>query len=59
MVKNPPCSAEDSDSIPGQGTKIPHAMEQLSSCHTATEPAHSVAHVPQLESLCAPVEDTT
>ena len=23
------CNAEDSDSTPGQGTKIPHTLEQL------------------------------
>ena len=36
VVKNLPCNA-DTGSIPGQGTKIPYATEQLS-------------HVPQLES---------
>ena len=25
VVKNPPANAEDPGSIPGQGTKIPHA----------------------------------
>ena len=30
MVKNPPANAGDRGSIPGQGTKIPHAPEQLS-----------------------------
>ena len=29
VVKNPPCNAGDVGSIPGQGTKIPHAMGQL------------------------------
>ena len=29
MVKNLPCNAGDMGSIPGQGTKIPHAAEQL------------------------------
>ena len=38
VVKNPPCNAGDSHSIPGGGTKIPHAAEQLSPCATATEP---------------------
>ena len=37
VVKNPPCNAGNSGSIPVQGTQIPHAVEQLS-------------HVPQLES---------
>ena len=42
-VKNLPCSAGDVGSIPGQGTKILHAAEQLSphatirSLHTATK----------------------
>ena len=43
MVKNLPCNAWDAGSIPGRGTKIPHAIEQLS------------LHVPQLESLCTAV----
>ena len=30
VVKNPPCNAGDVGSIPGQGTKIPYAAEQLS-----------------------------
>ena len=36
MVKNPPYNAGDADSIPGQGTKLPHAAEQLSPCTTTT-----------------------
>ena len=30
MVKNPPSNAGDVGSIPGRGTKIPHATGQLS-----------------------------
>ena len=30
VVKNPPCNAGDMSSISGRGTKIPHAIEQLS-----------------------------
>ena len=30
MVKNTPCNVGNLGSIPGQGTKIPHAEEQLS-----------------------------
>ena len=30
MVKNPPSSAGYVGLIPGQGTKIPHALEQIS-----------------------------
>ena len=37
VVKNPPCSAGDTGSIPGQGTKIPHATGQLSLHATTTE----------------------
>ena len=33
VVKNLPCNAGDTGSVPGQGTKIQHAMEQLSPCH--------------------------
>ena len=40
VVKNPPTNAEDTGSIPGQGTKIPHALEQLRSHATTTEPKH-------------------
>ena len=44
VVKNPPCNAGDVSSIPGQGTKIPHASGQLSLCANTTEPTG-----PQLE----------
>ena len=65
MVKNPPSNAEDMGLIPGQGTKIPHAAEQLSPRITTTElvhlnerapvpqttePTHSGTHAPQLQS---------
>ena len=68
VVKNPPSNAGDMGSTPGWGTRIPHAMEQLSPCTTTTElacldkrarvlqttePTHSGAHVPQLQSPCA------
>ena len=53
MVKNPPSNAGDEGSVPGRGTKIPHAG-QLSPCATTTEPIRSGARVPQLErSPCA------
>ena len=39
VVKNPPSNAGDGDSIPGRGTKIPHATGQLSPRATTTEPA--------------------
>ena len=64
VVKNLPSNAGDTDSIPGQGTKIPHAVGQLSPCTATielaclnerarvlqtTEPMRSGAHTPQLE----------
>ena len=64
MVKNPPSSAGDVGSIPGWGTRIPHAAGQLGphattaelACHNrracvpqTTEPVCSGACVPQLE----------
>ena len=50
VVKIPPCSAGDLGSIPGRGTKIPHAVQKLSPEDTTAEPKHSGAHVPQLKS---------
>ena len=38
-VKNPPCNADNASWIPGWGTKIPHAAEQLSPLSTTTESA--------------------
>ena len=37
VVKNPPCNAGDTGSIPGRGTKIRHATGQLSPHNTTTE----------------------
>ena len=39
LVKNSPSNVEEVGSIPGQETKIPHAVGQLS-LHTSTEPTH-------------------
>ena len=44
MVKNPPSNAEGAGSTPGQGTKIPHVVGQLSPHVTTTEPVCSGAH---------------
>ena len=45
VVKNPPSNAGDTGSnqgsIPGWGTKIPHAKEQLSPRATTRGPTHS------------------
>ena len=40
VVKNPPSNVGDKGSIPGRGTKIPHAVEQLSLRTSTTELAH-------------------
>ena len=50
MVENPPSNVGDMGLIPGQGTKIPHAVGQLSPCAATTEPAdhNQKARVPQL-----------
>ena len=37
VVKNPPCNAGDVGLIPGQGTKIPRAIVQLSPQAATTE----------------------
>ena len=49
MVKISPCNAGDMDLIPGQRTKIPHAVGQLSLCAATTEPTcHNLRiHTPQ------------
>ena len=50
VVKNLPCNAGDVGSIPGWGTKIPRATEQLNLQAVTTEPmSHNWAHEPQLE----------
>ena len=43
VVKSLPSNAEVTGSIPGRGTKIPHAMGQLS--NATPGPAHSRAQV--------------
>ena len=43
VVKSPPSNAGVTGSIPGRGTKIPHAVGQLS--NAITGPAHSRAQV--------------
>ena len=53
VVKNTPSNAGDAGSIPGRGTKIPHAMGQLSPSATVTQPVCSAARVPQRKILHA------
>ena len=38
VLKNPPCNAGDAGSSPGRGTKIPHAVEQISPCARLLSP---------------------
>ena len=49
MVKNPPSSAEDVGLIPGRGTKVPLAVEQLSPRATARESMHCNRKIPHDE----------
>ena len=46
VVTNLPSSAGNVGSIPGQGTKTPHAMGQISPDTAITEPTCSGAHTP-------------
>ena len=54
MVKNLPSSEGVAGLIHGQGTKIPHALGQLSPSVATTE-----AHTPQLGSPCTAMKDPT
>ena len=45
MVESPPCNTGDKGLIPGPGTKIPHAREQLNQV------------LPQLENPCMAMKD--
>ena len=49
-LKNPPCNAGNAGSIPGQGTKNPHAAELLSLCAITREPVghNKRTQMPQL-----------
>ena len=55
VAENLPSTAEDEGSIHGQGTKIPHAIGQLSPHMATTEPLSSRAHGPQQEKPKKPV----
>ena len=52
VIQNPPCNAGDMNSIPGQGTRIPHTARQLSPCARTTESSPSRAHEPRLARPC-------
>ena len=49
MVKNLSSNAGDTGLIPGRGAHIPHAMEQLNACATASQPRRSGACTQQPE----------
>ena len=51
VVKNLPCSVGDVGSIPGQGTKIPHVLEQLNLCAAPTE-RHATIREPERCTQC-------
>ena len=50
VAKNPTSNAGDLGSIPGRGTKIPHASGQLSPSATTTEAHMPRAHAPNKRS---------
>ena len=56
MVKNLPVTAGDMGSIPGQGTKVPHAVGQLRPSTATTELTHPrpPSHLPYSHSQCTP-----
>ena len=55
--KNLPSNAGDADSIPGRGTKIPHAQGKLNPSTSTTEPKCPRAHTQQLEKPLSHNED--
>ena len=59
MVKNLLYDAGGADSIPGQGSKIPHSMELLSLPALSTELALSGAHTTKLETPWAATTEPT
>ena len=59
VVENLSYNAGETGSIPGQGTKIPPASGELSSCTTTTEPMCSGSCASQPESPATATEDPT
>ena len=47
MIKNLPCIAGDMGLIPGQRSRIPHAVDQLSPDSATTEAKHHKQRVPR------------
>ena len=50
VVKNPSCNAGDAGSIPGRGTKIPHAAGQISPRDTTREKPCTAVNSPHAAS---------
>ena len=51
-LRIPPANAGDTGSSPGRGTKIPHAVEQLSPFPTTTEPVLYSPQATTIEPTC-------
>ena len=57
MVKNLPCNAGDSGSIPGQGTKVSPAVGQLS-LSAATKTQHSQSKIIRVKRISLKIHKT-
>ena len=51
VVKNLPCNVGNTRSIPGLGTKIPFAAEQLCPCSAITKPQGMIPHDSQISHM--------
>ena len=49
VLRNSPFNAGDAGSIPGWGTKIPHAEGKLTSCASATKSANCNERFPKIQ----------
>ena len=58
VVKNRPCNAELRRSIPGQGTRIPYAAEQLTPRTTTAEPTPQSLRATARELTCQLLKHT-
>ena len=57
VVKNPPCNAGDSGSIPGQGTKVSLAVDQLSLSAT-TKTQHGQSKIIRVKRISLKIHKT-
>ena len=60
VVKNPSCNTGDVGLIPGWGTKIPHATEQLNLCIITREPVCPQEKIPHAatQTQCSQIKQT-